>query len=197
MDEDYTHDLIVLPKTPGEIEFARLQKLEAEQKKLEMEKTSSKKKVARTNSEIAEEAKQEEEGVDYEDFLYRTYFKNEELERVAEAQGRRVFDDLMSLREDAVKAAIQSNLISKFDIEMFSPDAQTKRVVTIAPLGKQNKHRKDTVSQESDLELLADANSKLNADGTINAARKASKLDVASRLQDHLDETQRVAEQIK
>lgn len=123
MDEDYTHDLIVLPKTPGEIEFARLQKLEAEQKKLEMEKMSSKKKVARTNSEIAEEAKQEEEGVDYEDFLYRTYFKNEELERVAEAQGRRVFDDLMTLREDAVKAAIQSNLVSKFDIEMFSPDA--------------------------------------------------------------------------
>lgn len=47
----------------------------------------------------------DDEDLDLENYLYRIYFKDEELERVKEAQERKVFDQLIKMKHDAVKDA--------------------------------------------------------------------------------------------
>lgn len=118
-DDDYTHDLIDLPLTPAQIEVKRLEKEMAEQQKakeLEMkqlkEMTKQKSKTKHEDSDdeeteaFARDKNQmnpiEEEEIDLENYLYRVYFKDDELNRVKEAQEREVFDDLFSLKQEAV-----------------------------------------------------------------------------------------------
>lgn len=114
--------MIDLPLTPAQIEVKRLEKEMAEQQKAkelemkqlkEMTKQKSKTKPDDSGDEEPEAMGREknqlnvidEEELDLENYLYRVYFKDEELDRVKEAQEREVFDDLISMKHDAVKDA--------------------------------------------------------------------------------------------
>lgn len=100
----------------------------------EMTKQKSKTKNDDSNEEDAEATKDknqldiiEEEGVDLEDYLYRVYFKDEELNKVKEAQERDVFDDLFAIKQDAVRDAqfLRANP-TRFDINSFFPNIVKK-----------------------------------------------------------------------
>jgi len=46
-----------------------------------------------------------DEPVELEDYLYRIHYREDEIERVKEAQGRQIFDDLVLDKQNAVEFA--------------------------------------------------------------------------------------------
>lgn len=62
----------------------------------------------------------EEDGVDLEDYLYRVYFRDDELSRVKEAQEREIFSDLFRLKNEALKDAHFLKLSgNRYDINSY------------------------------------------------------------------------------
>lgn len=58
------------------------------------------------------------EPIELEDYLYRIHFREDEIERVMEAQGRQIFDDLILDKQNAVEyARIYGGIGTKFRLE--------------------------------------------------------------------------------
>lgn len=86
----FRHDLITLPLLPSELEEREQKAIE---KQIEKQKTAVQEEEK--DEEPTKDNEKESDNGDLEDYLYRTFFKEEELDRVKEAQERRLFDDLL------------------------------------------------------------------------------------------------------
>jgi len=59
-----------------------------------------------------------DEPVELEDYLYRIHYREDEIERVKEAQGRQIFDDLVLDKQNAVEfARLFGGAGTKFKLE--------------------------------------------------------------------------------
>ena len=82
--------MITLPLLPSELEEREQKAIE---KQIEKQKTAVQEEEK--DEEPTKDNEKESDNGDLEDYLYRTFFKEEELDRVKEAQERRLFDDLL------------------------------------------------------------------------------------------------------
>ena len=78
-----------------------------------------------TEGNVVEEQK-EEEYSDDDDYLFRVYFKDEEIQQAMEAQDVDLFDELLDMRQEAYEEAQQYLKSNKFNIADFTPREKTQ-----------------------------------------------------------------------
>lgn len=97
-----------------------------------------------------------------EDYLYRIYFKDDELEQVKEAQERDCFEDLVDMKNDAVEEVTKINTIkTRFTISYVVPTLKDnlikrpvirRKTVKLASLGGEHN---DSVESEVSIKETA------------------------------------------
>lgn len=110
IENDYTHELISLPLSPNQIEERKAEeeaKLREALRRQQEDALIQKQKslLTATSDGLLENStdkqKKEESDGEIDEYIYRTYFREEELKRVKECQSRQHFDDLLVWKQEA------------------------------------------------------------------------------------------------